>query len=140
MSCVAWQQRQNKRTYKTALTNADILGFLHIGCETGERGHTVCLTGVEVRYCSLTGVEGRYCSQTGVEGRYCSYTGVEGRYCSHTGVEGRYLGQVFKAAAHQGMGAAVGGHLHGVLNQPQQFDRQLVDVQDVTEEHLHILG
>ena len=37
MSGVAWQQRQNKQTFKTALINADILGFLHIGCETGER-------------------------------------------------------------------------------------------------------
>ncbi|TNN65590.1 hypothetical protein EYF80_024119 [Liparis tanakae] len=37
------------------------------------------------------------------------------------------------------MRAAVGRHLHGVLDQAEQLHRQLVDVQDVAEDHLHIL-
>lgn len=37
------------------------------------------------------------------------------------------------------MRAAVGRHLHGVLDQSEQLHRQLVDVQDVAEDHLHVL-
>lgn len=50
-----------------------------------------------------------------------------------------HLCQIFEAAAHKWVGAAVGRHLHRVLDQSQQLDRQLVDVQDVAEDHLHIL-
>lgn len=50
-----------------------------------------------------------------------------------------HLCQIFEAAAHKWVGAAVGSHLHRVLDQSQQLDRQLVDVQDVAEDHLHIL-
>lgn len=37
------------------------------------------------------------------------------------------------------MRAAIRRHLHGVLDQSEQLHRQLVDVQDVAEDHLHIL-
>lgn len=37
------------------------------------------------------------------------------------------------------MRAAISCHLHGILDQSEQLHRQLVDVQDVTEDHLHIL-
>lgn len=50
-----------------------------------------------------------------------------------------YLCQVFKAAAHQRVGTAVGRHLNSVLDESEQFDCQLVDVQDVAEDHLHVL-
>lgn len=50
-----------------------------------------------------------------------------------------YLRQVFEAAAHQRVGTAVGRHLHGVLDESEQLHRQLVDVQDVAEDHFHVL-
>lgn len=50
-----------------------------------------------------------------------------------------HLGQVLKAAAHQWVWAAIRRHLNGVLDQPEQLYRQLVDVQDIAEDHLHIL-
>lgn len=37
------------------------------------------------------------------------------------------------------MRAAISCHLYSILDQSKQLHRQLVDVQDVTEYHLHIL-
>lgn len=50
-----------------------------------------------------------------------------------------YLCQVLEAAAHQRMRASVSGHLHRILYQPEKFDRQLMNVWNVTEDNLHIL-
>lgn len=50
-----------------------------------------------------------------------------------------YLCEIFKTAANQRVGAAVGRHLHGVLDESEQLHRQLVDVEDVAEDHLHVL-
>lgn len=37
------------------------------------------------------------------------------------------------------MRAAISSHLHSILDQSEQLHRQLVYVQDVTKDHLHIL-
>lgn len=50
-----------------------------------------------------------------------------------------YLCQIFKTAANQRVGAAVGRHLHGVLDESEQLHRQVVEVEDVAEDHLHVL-
>lgn len=50
-----------------------------------------------------------------------------------------HLSQVFKAAPDQRMRASFIYHLHRVLNQTQQFYSHLVDVNDPTEDAVHIL-
>lgn len=50
-----------------------------------------------------------------------------------------YLCQIFKAASHQWMRTAISRHLHSILDQTQELHCQLVDVQDVTEDHLNVL-
>ncbi len=49
------------------------------------------------------------------------------------------LGEVLEAAAHQRVRTALIGHLHRVLDQPQQLHRHLMDVHDPAEDVLHVL-